>query len=173
MSLAAASKHIKSLERAGLVRRQVQGRTHLCRLAPEALAGADQWLGFYRRLWSDSFDALDTLIKSDQPAPGARRQSVSEDHKLRMTRRFDASPQRLFEAWTDPKMAAAWLFTAPTSAKPIMRSSMVRAGGKWEITDRRGGVLPTAPSANTWRSSRRRVWSSPSACRSSARASTR
>jgi DNA-binding transcriptional ArsR family regulator len=68
MSLAAASKHIKALERAGLVRRQVQGRTHVCRLAPEALADADQWLGFYRRFWSDSFDVLDALIKSDKPA---------------------------------------------------------------------------------------------------------
>ena len=38
ISLAAASKHIKVLERAGLVTRTVQGRTHLCRLQPEALA---------------------------------------------------------------------------------------------------------------------------------------
>ncbi|HEX3918115.1 MAG TPA: metalloregulator ArsR/SmtB family transcription factor [Caulobacteraceae bacterium] len=65
MSLAAASKHIKALERAGLVRRQVSGRTHVCRLAPEALADADAWLGFYRRFWSDSFDVLDALLKSD------------------------------------------------------------------------------------------------------------
>src|SRR5262245_55526596 len=40
MSLAAASKHIKALENAGLIRREVRGRTHLCRLAPESLASA-------------------------------------------------------------------------------------------------------------------------------------
>jgi DNA-binding transcriptional ArsR family regulator len=52
ISLAAASKHIKALETAGLIRRQVRGRTHLCRLDPGPLAGAHEWLGFYERFWS-------------------------------------------------------------------------------------------------------------------------
>ncbi len=68
MSLAAASKHIKALERAGLVRRQVKGRTHLCRLAPDPLAGAHDWLGFYARFWTDQFDALDALLKAERGA---------------------------------------------------------------------------------------------------------
>ena len=71
MSLAAASKHVKALERAGLVRRQVTGRTHVCRLEPRPLADADAWLAFYRRLWSDSFDVLDTLLKAEASAPKA------------------------------------------------------------------------------------------------------
>jgi DNA-binding transcriptional ArsR family regulator len=69
MSLAAASKHIKALERAGLVRRQVTGRTHLCRLAADPLAGAHDWLGFYERFWTDQFDALDGLLKAEAAAP--------------------------------------------------------------------------------------------------------
>jgi DNA-binding transcriptional ArsR family regulator len=68
MSLAAASKHIKALERAGLVRREVKGRTHLCRLAAGPLADADAWLGFYRRFWSESFDVLGALILSENAA---------------------------------------------------------------------------------------------------------
>ncbi|HEY2707213.1 MAG TPA: metalloregulator ArsR/SmtB family transcription factor [Caulobacteraceae bacterium] len=64
MSLAAASKHIKALERAGLVRRQVIGRSHICHLVPSALADADHWLAFYRRFWSDSFEALDAVLSS-------------------------------------------------------------------------------------------------------------
>jgi DNA-binding transcriptional ArsR family regulator len=68
MSLAAASKHIKALERAGLVRRQVKGRMHLCRLAPSALAGAHDWLGFYERFWTTQFDALDALLKAEDGA---------------------------------------------------------------------------------------------------------
>ena len=68
MSLAAASKHVKALERAGLVRRQVNGRTHLCRLEPGPLAGADAWLAFYRRLWIGAFDTLDSLIKAENAA---------------------------------------------------------------------------------------------------------
>src|SRR5271155_4271433 len=69
MSLAAASKHIKSLERAGLVRRQVQGRTHLCRLAPAPLEGAHDWLDFYRRFWTAQFAGLDPLLHGRGGAP--------------------------------------------------------------------------------------------------------
>jgi DNA-binding transcriptional ArsR family regulator len=68
MSLAAASKHIKALERAGMVRRQVKGRTHLCRLAARPLAEAHDWLGFYERFWTGQFDALDALLKADADA---------------------------------------------------------------------------------------------------------
>jgi uncharacterized protein YndB with AHSA1/START domain len=64
---------------------------------------------------------------------------MSEDRKLQMTRRFDASPERLFEAWTDPRIAAAWLFTSLTSEAHHTQLD-VRVGGKWEITDRRDGV---------------------------------
>jgi DNA-binding transcriptional ArsR family regulator len=69
MSLAAASKHIRALERAGLVRRQVTGRTHLCRLAARPLAGAYDWLGFYEGFWTTQFDALDALLKAEAAAP--------------------------------------------------------------------------------------------------------
>lgn len=62
MSLAAASKHVKTLERAGLVRRTVQGRTHVCRLDPRPLAEADAWLRFYERFWSQRLDALAALF---------------------------------------------------------------------------------------------------------------
>jgi DNA-binding transcriptional ArsR family regulator len=62
MSLAAASKHVKALERAGLVRRTVRGRTHICRLAPEPLADAHGWLRFYERFWSERLDALEALL---------------------------------------------------------------------------------------------------------------
>ena len=59
ISLAAASKHIKALEKAGLIRREVRGRTHLCRLEPGPLASAHEWLGFYERFWTDRLDNLD------------------------------------------------------------------------------------------------------------------
>jgi DNA-binding transcriptional ArsR family regulator len=65
MSLAAASKHIKALENAGLIRREVRGRTHLCRLAPGPLAGAHEWLGFYERFWTARLDALDRLLRAE------------------------------------------------------------------------------------------------------------
>lgn len=59
MSLAAASKHIKVLERAGLLQRTVKGRTHICRLDAESLSAATKWLRFYERFWNKQFDALE------------------------------------------------------------------------------------------------------------------
>jgi len=65
--------------------------------------------------------------------------AVSDDRPLRLQRHFDASPGRLFDAWTDPHLAAAWLFTTASSESHHAELD-VRVGGKWEITDRRGGV---------------------------------
>jgi DNA-binding transcriptional ArsR family regulator len=65
MSLAAASKHIKALENAGLIRREVRGRTHLCRLAPGPLASAHAWLTFYERFWIGRLDVLEQLLRED------------------------------------------------------------------------------------------------------------
>ncbi|GLK70974.1 transcriptional regulator [Ancylobacter dichloromethanicus] len=63
MSLAGASKHIKSLEAAGLVTRDIRGRQHLCRLQPDRLAEAHEWLSFYERFWTERLDALDALLR--------------------------------------------------------------------------------------------------------------
>ncbi len=65
MSLAAASKHIKVLENAGLVRREVRGRTHWCSLEPEPLTAASELLSEYQRFWSRSLDRLAALIERD------------------------------------------------------------------------------------------------------------
>jgi DNA-binding transcriptional ArsR family regulator len=65
MTFAAASKHVKVLERARLVRRRIAGRSHFCRLAPAPLAAADQWLRFYARFWTDQLDALDAVLRAE------------------------------------------------------------------------------------------------------------
>jgi DNA-binding transcriptional ArsR family regulator len=65
ISFQAASKHIKALEKAGLVRREVRGRTRLCRLDPGPLASAHQWLSFYKRFWTDRLDALERLLRTE------------------------------------------------------------------------------------------------------------
>jgi DNA-binding transcriptional ArsR family regulator len=65
MSLAAASKHIKVLESAGLLSREVRGRTHVCRLEPGPLASAYEWLAFYERFWTSRLDILERLLRED------------------------------------------------------------------------------------------------------------
>jgi DNA-binding transcriptional ArsR family regulator len=75
ISLQAASKHIKSLESAGLVRREVRGRTHFCHLEPRPLASAHEWLSYYRRFWSDRLDALERLLREDDAGKRQRLKS--------------------------------------------------------------------------------------------------
>lgn len=62
MSFPAASKHVRVLEQAKLVRRRVVGRTHLCRVDGERLAQASQWLEDYRKIWEANFQRLDDLL---------------------------------------------------------------------------------------------------------------
>lgn len=71
MSLAAASKHVKVLETAGLIRREIRWRTHVCRLEPGPLARAQDWLAFYERFWTDRLGDLDRLLREED---AARRQ---------------------------------------------------------------------------------------------------
>jgi DNA-binding transcriptional ArsR family regulator len=68
MSLAAASKHIKALEHAGLVQREVRGRTHICRLQARPLEKAFDWLGHYERFWTSRLDDLERLLREEDAA---------------------------------------------------------------------------------------------------------
>jgi DNA-binding transcriptional ArsR family regulator len=77
MSFPAASKHVRVLERAKVVRRRVVGREHLCRIAGKPLEKASGWLEGYRQFWEESFEKLDSLLaemKSDEaPDKKAKR----------------------------------------------------------------------------------------------------
>lgn len=66
MSFAAASKHVKALEKAGLVRRRIEGRTHVCRLEAHRLAEAHDWLSFYERFWTMRLDDLERELRKSE-----------------------------------------------------------------------------------------------------------
>ena len=78
ISLAGASKHIKVLENAGLIRREVRGRTHVCRLDPGPLESADQWLRHYERFWTGSLDRLEQLLRDDDDVRRAKSKMQGE-----------------------------------------------------------------------------------------------
>jgi len=59
MSLNAVSKHVKTLERAGLIRRTIYGREHSCRLDAARFEEALNWMSYYSEFWSDRMDALE------------------------------------------------------------------------------------------------------------------
>ena len=62
VSLNAISKHLKILERAGLIQRKISGRNHECTLNPEPLRAATEWLETYRKFWEERLDALEKHI---------------------------------------------------------------------------------------------------------------
>ena len=73
MSLAAASKHIRTLERARLVKRTVRGRIHYCRIDPRPLEHADDWLRGYERLWDTRIERLVELLRHPDNGPSDSR----------------------------------------------------------------------------------------------------
>ncbi len=76
ISLAGASKHIKVLEAAGLIRRTVLGRTHVCALEPGPMHAGAEWLRHYERFWNARLDALEALLDAEdaaKPPPRPRR----------------------------------------------------------------------------------------------------
>ena len=65
MSLAAVSKHLRVLERAGLLQRDVRGREHHCSLVAEPLREAADWTDRYRAFWEGRLDALARYLDGD------------------------------------------------------------------------------------------------------------
>jgi DNA-binding transcriptional ArsR family regulator len=66
MSLPAVSRHLKVLEHAGLIARSRNAQWRPCKLRPEQLKTAAEWLEGYRRFWEESFDRLDVYLKNLQ-----------------------------------------------------------------------------------------------------------
>ena len=62
MSFAAAAKHVKVLEEAGLLSRTIEGRTHRCRIEAGPLAEADRWIAYYQRFWTARLGDLETAL---------------------------------------------------------------------------------------------------------------
>ena len=65
MSLPAVSKHLRVLERAGLLKQEKDGRVRRCHLVAGPLKDAHDWVAFYRKFWSDRLDALGDYLESE------------------------------------------------------------------------------------------------------------
>ena len=80
ISLNGVSKHVKVLERAGLVRREILGREHQLRLTAEPLREAEEWFQHYRAFWIARLDALESLLATQAPQIGV-------GHRAKKTKR--------------------------------------------------------------------------------------
>jgi DNA-binding transcriptional ArsR family regulator len=64
-SLPAVSKHLRVLEKAGLVRRDIRGREHHCSLEPRPLKTAAEWIAYHQHYWETRLDALEDLLTNE------------------------------------------------------------------------------------------------------------
>jgi DNA-binding transcriptional ArsR family regulator len=79
MSLPAVSKHLKVLERAGLIARGRAAQWRPCRLAPAPLRDASEWLASYRQFWEGSFDQLDEHLRELQEEENEDGQDTDDE----------------------------------------------------------------------------------------------
>jgi len=78
MSLNAVSKHIKVLEGAGLVRRSIEGRQHICHLDARPMHAGMEWIRHYEKFWQQRLDLLESLlVEEDRAAADARRHATN------------------------------------------------------------------------------------------------
>src|ERR1700761_848206 len=75
MSLPAVSKHLKVLERAGLISRSRDAQYRPCKLEAQTLKSIDEWLDEYRRFWEARLDRLDAYLKKLQRKPARSRKA--------------------------------------------------------------------------------------------------
>jgi len=74
LSLNAVSKHLKVLEKAGLIQREVLGREHYCRINTEPIMEVSNWLVYYQAFWTDRLDAMEREIISKKHAKSSDKE---------------------------------------------------------------------------------------------------
>jgi len=72
LTLPGVLKHVRYLERAGLVTARKEGRVRICRLSPRPLAGAAEWLSHYRAFWEGQLDSLERFLANQAPKQPSR-----------------------------------------------------------------------------------------------------
>lgn len=122
MTLPGVSKHLKVLERAGLISRGRVAQSRPCRLEAAPLKEAADWVGRYRRFWEQGFDRLDDYLRELQRgrarvANGGDPGAGPAGRELVVTRVLDAPRELVFEAWTQAERVKRWWgpkgFTTP------------------------------------------------------------
>jgi DNA-binding transcriptional ArsR family regulator len=92
ISLPAVSKHLKVLEQARLISRDIDGRHHRCSLEPGPLRDVEEWIGPYRAFWEAHFAALDRLLDGGPTSRARSPRTRSAQAARRRRRREDPRP---------------------------------------------------------------------------------
>ena len=144
MTQPAISKHLRVLERAGLIEQGRQAQWRPRHLRAEPLRDVADWVDQYRRHWTESFDRLDVYLRevqADEPGPGGGRIMITERFRndtttvysegtdLVFERTFDAPRERVWQAFTDPERIPRWW--GPHGTTTTVVEMDVRVGGAW------------------------------------------
>ena len=134
MSFAAVQKHVAVLERAGLVTKERSGRRKVVRTNVEALRLARGLLDEYEELWRGRIDRMTELHHPQQGDDDMTVTAVRKDPDaltMTLTAEFEASPERVWQLWADPRQLERWwgpptypaTFTATTSRRAAASST--------------------------------------------------
>jgi len=113
MSLPAVSKHLRVLESAGLLRREIDGRIHRCRLNAQPMKSAAAWIDHYRAFWETQFDALAKFLESSN-SPNTR----IDKEKIACRRHNQANPNQAHPNQAKPSPAKPARLSPSKSAAP-------------------------------------------------------
>lgn len=104
MSLPAISKHLRVLESAGLLQREIDGRVHRCRLAAEPMKNAAAWIAQYRAFWETQFNALEKYLEASS---GEEKKKWQPQNKLRNSRSKSGARSRRHAKRSSPRGPSA------------------------------------------------------------------
>ena len=133
MSFAAVQKHVAILERAGLVTKERIGRRKVVRTNLEGLRVARRLLDQYEELWRGRIDRMTALIAERKETRPMTVTAVRKDPAaLTMTldAEFDASPERVWQLWADPRQLERWW--GPPTYPATVTTHDLRPGGRVE-----------------------------------------
>ncbi len=109
MFFVAASKHVRVLERAGLVRRRIDGRAHVCSIETVPLVAATEWLRFYEQFWTGRLDTLEAVLEAEDAA------ATRPGGKWKITNRRDGTDYTALGEYleVDPPRRLVYTFAMP------------------------------------------------------------
>jgi uncharacterized protein YndB with AHSA1/START domain len=132
ISLPAISKHLKVLERAGLISRKREGRVHRFKLIARPMKDASEWIRNYEQFWHVQLNSLGPILRSQERRGKAMgKRHGDKRHTIKIVRTFDADPEVVYRAWTDPKVMEKW-FAPQEMTTPIAEVDL-KVGGKYRI----------------------------------------
>ena len=130
MSLPSVSRHLKVLERAGLVVKGRSAQWRPCRLEAAPLNEADAWMAPYRDFFETRFGAARAAIDEGTTTGGIMTDTEPTPREFTLTWTLDASPAEVFRAWTDPEHLQ-WFYNDNNPIPPDPIELDLRVGGAW------------------------------------------